>query len=204
MFPQEHWRSLITVSKTHSFFFHYFFIFFEQTLRRSDTCSKSDYFKYMFKNFSVFHCISHQFQQTSCCTLAYISSVLFNLSGSGFISSCMPFYVLCKAFSIAFCVKSSTWINPPRLQNVIKSLWSYKQHIGNWSFYIALCSADVKNEVWEKVWKEVRLLTPMGHHRLIVEAHDCEILSSVFGEKKKQFLIKNHSLKLEEILAPCI
>lgn len=44
----------------------------------------------------------------------------------------------------------------------------------------------------------------MGHHRLIVEAYDCEILSSVFGEKKKQFLIKNHSLKLEEILAPRI
>ncbi len=51
--------------------------------------------------------------------------------------------------------------------------------------------------------KEIWLLALVGHCRLIIEACEYEILSSAVGVQMKQFLIRNHSLRLEEILAPC-
>lgn len=109
------------------------------------------------------------------------------LSGSGFISSHMPFHVLCKAlWNCLFCVKSSTLINPPVPWLGVKCLWTYKQiqrrgYASGGGEEGALWHSDPNLLVRTlKMHGEVWLLTPAGHRRVIIKAGNCEIPPSVF------------------------
>lgn len=112
------------------------------------------------------------------------------LSRSGFISSHMPFHVLCKALrNCLFSVKSSTLINPPVPWLGVKCLWTYKQiqHRG----YGSGGRGDLRNSDPNllvetlKMHGDVWLLTPAGHRRVIIKAGDCEIPSSVFRQEEE-------------------